>query len=130
MGADTPIVFRFFSLAARNDFIKRYGDIGEDEFDNRSLTVSQVLLKRNGKLVLDATKENILNAATRIGWQAKDDRTAVRTAYLAVLTCEPPADVSVHFERRLAGTTGNERSSVMEDLYWALINSKGFSWNH
>jgi hypothetical protein len=130
LGGDQHIVFRLFNLGARNEFIKRYGDIGEDEFDNRSVTVPQLLLKRNGKLVHDSTKEHILNAATRIGWQAKDDRTAVRTACLAVLTCEPPPDVSAHFEQRLAGTTGTERSSVMEDLYWVLINSKEFSWNH
>ncbi len=130
LDGDTHIVFRLFSLGARNDFVKRYGDTGEDEFDNRGGTIPQALLRMNGDLIHDKTKENILNAATRIGWQAKDDRTAVRTAYLAVLTRAPSAKEAAHFERRLEGTAGTERSSRMEDFYWSLINSTEFSWNH
>jgi hypothetical protein len=130
LGPDTHILFRLASLGARNQFLARYGDTGEDEFDNRGGTIPQRLLLMNGELVHDRTKEGLFTAATRIAWQARDDEAAVRAAYLAVLTRAPTADELAHFRGRLAGSTGNERTRRMEDLYWALINATEFSWNH
>ena len=37
---------------------------------------------------------------------------------------------SAHFEARLKGTRGDERSKRMTDLFWTLVNSTEFSWNH
>ena len=34
------------------------------------------------------------------------------------------------FVPRLAAARGEERRRVMEDLYWVLMNSTEFSWNH
>jgi hypothetical protein len=84
----------------------------------------------NGKLVHDKITDNLFNAATRIGSLAPDDATAVRTAYLTVLTRLPTAEEAAHFEARLAGTTGQERNRRMEDIFWALLNSTEFAWNH
>lgn len=130
LDAETHILVRLVTLGARNQFITRYGDIGEDEFDNRGGTIPQRLLLMNGELVHDRTAEGLFSAATRIGWQARDDAAAVRTAYLAVLTREPTDAERRHFEARLDGSTSHERARRMEDLYWALINSTEFSWNH
>lgn len=130
LDAETHILFRIATLGARNDFLTRYGDMGEDEFDNRGGTIPQRLLLMNGELVFDRTKEGLFTAATRIGWQARDDRAAIRSAYLAVLTREPTQAEVTHFQGRLNGCTGKERLRCMEDLYWALINSTEFSWNH
>ena len=70
------------------------------------------------------------NAATQIAAFASTDQRAVETAYLAVLTRRPTADEAEHFVARLADTSGKSRSQRMEDLYWTLINSTEFSWNH
>jgi hypothetical protein len=130
LDADTHILMRLATFGARNEFITRYGDTGEDEFDNRGGTIPQRLLMMNGELVYDRTKEGLFTAATRIGWQASDDDTAVRTAYQAVFTRQPTAEEAAHFQQRLGGSTGNERVRRMEDLFWTLINSTEFSWNH
>jgi hypothetical protein len=130
LNAETHILVRLFALGARNDFLKRYGDTGEDEFDNRTGTIPQRLLMMNGELIHDRTKEGLFTAASRIGMQARDDRSAVRIAYLSVLSREPTAQEYAHFEARLAGTGGTERGRCMEDFYWALLNSTEFSWNH
>src|SRR5262249_1817643 len=61
---------------------------------------------------------------------APDDRTAVRKAYLTVLTREPTAEEAAHFEERLQGSKGNQRSQRMEDLCWVLLNATEFSWNY
>jgi hypothetical protein len=121
---------RFFTFVGKNDFVKRYGDTGEDEFDTRGGTIPQRLLLMNGELVEDKTKDGPFTAATRIAQQAPDDRRAVEVAFLTVLTRRPTADEAGHFSARLAGTRGNTRSDQLSDLYWALLNSTEFSWNH
>jgi hypothetical protein len=120
-------LLRYFNEA---DFVRRYGDTGEDEFAGRGGTIPQRLLLMNGDLVKEKTVQGLFNAATRIGWLAPNDATAVEAAYLAVLTRRPTTIEARRFQARLAGTTGDERTRRMEDLYWVLINSTEFSWNH
>jgi hypothetical protein len=112
------------------DFVKRYGDTGEDEFDGRGGTIPQRLLLMNGKVVKNKTKPDLPNASWRLARLAPDDRTAVEAAYLAVLTRRPTQEEMAHFQQRLAGTTGAERAERLEDLYWTLVNATEFSWNH
>ncbi len=123
-------VGQFFS---ENDFIKRYGDTGEDEFDGHGGTIPQRLLMMNGQLVSARTKEDglaLMNAPSQISLLAADDRTAVETAFLAVLTRRPTHEEATHFEQELAGRRGNERNQCLDDLFWILLNSTEFSWDH
>ena len=65
LDAETHILIRVATLGARNEFIKRYGDIGEDEFDNRGGTIPQRLLLMNGELVHDRNNDGLFTAPTR-----------------------------------------------------------------
>jgi hypothetical protein len=130
INADSPLFVRAAFYGTEKDFVKRYGDTGEDEFASRGETIPQRLLLMNGNLVKDKTKEELFNAANLIAGMASSDRQAVETAYLAVLTRKPIAEELAHFESRLAGSKGKDRSARMEDLYWTLLNSTEFSWNH
>lgn len=128
--SDSPLLIKLITAVSQNEFVKRYGDTGEDEFTGRGGTIPQALLRMNGDLVYEKTKDGLFTAATRIGQQASTDKTAVEAAYLATLTRRPTAAEAEHFEARLAGTKSNERSRRMEDIFWALINSTEFAWNH
>lgn len=131
--ADSAVLVRVIRYFEQNDFVKRFGDIGEDEFDGFSGTIPQRLVMMNGELVRERTKEDLLrNAATRIGAVAPDDDVAVETAYLAVLTRRPTPAEKAHFVDRLRETSGEDgkRSHRMGDLFWTLMNSTEFSWNH
>jgi hypothetical protein len=129
--ADSHIIAQLAKSGQTNDFVKRYGDIGQDEFDNRAGTIPQRLLLMNGELVKERTKENIvMNAATRIALQTPSDEQAVEVVYLAVLTRRPEADERQHFAARLKDTKQQERIAAVEDLYWVLLNGTEFSWNH
>ena len=130
INSESHIIWRIIKILGEKDFVQRYGDTGEDEFDGRGGTIPQRLLMMNGELVKDKTKGSILNAATRINWLAPNDASAVETAYLAVLSRRPTAAESAHFQARLGRSEGDARSDRMEDLYWTLINSSEFSWNH
>ena len=73
---------------------------------------------------------DFFNGPTRIGWQARDDSTAVEVAFLCALTRRPSPEIAERLEAQLRGTTGDERSARMEDVYWSLLNSTEFKWNH
>jgi hypothetical protein len=112
-----------------NEFVQRYGDSGEDEFDGRGGTIPQRLLMMNGKLVRERIKDDLFTASTRIANLAPDDAHALEAAYLAVLSRRPTRDESAHFEAQLGAKT-EKRTQLLEDVFWALINSTEFSWNH
>lgn len=118
---------RYFN---ERDFVKRYGDVDDDEFARASGTIPQRLLMMNGDLVDGKAKEELLNASSQIAMFAPDDRAAVETAYLTVLTRRPTSKESDHFAAKLAGTKGDARKRHLADLYWVLFNSTELSFNH
>jgi hypothetical protein len=127
--AQSHIVQRLIRFGDQNDFVQRYGDSGEDEFGGRGGTIPQRLLMMNGKLQGERVKAGPFTATGRIAALAPDDPKAVETAYLCVLTRRPTAEEAAHFERSLKDKDF-QRAQHIEDLYWALINSTEFSWNH
>lgn len=130
LGPQSPWYVRFANYTGRNDFVRRYGDPGEDEFATCSGTIPQRLLLMNGELVKSKTGDGLFNASRRIAEQAREDSQAVEVAYLTVLTRRPTAEELDHFTTRLAGTTAQERKDRVSDLFWTLFNSTEFSWNH
>jgi hypothetical protein len=126
------ILTRIGRFAQQNDFIKEYGDSGADEFTPEGGTIPQRLLMMNGEQVRGRINENLVtNASTRIAALAPNDAKAIETAYLAVLTRRPSGDEAAHFTAVLADTNdGRNRNQRLEDLYWTLVNSTEFAWNH
>ncbi len=130
--SEAHVLFRIKRDIDVNNFVKRYGDKGEDDFDNASGTIPQRLLLMNGNMVTDNVKGNpLVGASTRISMLSPDNKTAVESAYLAVFTRKPSPDEAAHFEGLLANTKSiQSRSSAVSDLYWTLMNATEFSWNH
>ena len=127
---NSHVIMRLVRASNESDFVRRYGDAGEDELADRGGTIPQRLLMMNGNLVKDYTKNGLLSASTQIAHLAPDDCTAIETAYLTVLTRQPSGAELNHFEQQLSGTKGQARVRELEDLYWTLINATEFSWNH
>lgn len=129
--AQSHVLLRLMRFTQQNDFIKRFGDMGQDEFDEFSGTIPQRLILMNGEMVHQRTKEDLaLNAATRIGKLAPNDAVAIESAYLATLTRRPtPAEAS-YFKAQPRKGKGHNTAHFMEDLFWTLINSTEYSWNH
>jgi hypothetical protein len=85
----------------------------------------------NGTYTQERIKNNpIMNASTRIAEQTKDDLIAVKAIYLSVLNREPSGSELNAFCEKLkaSGTAG--RANVVEDIFWTLLNSTEFLWNH
>ena len=128
--ADTHILFQLARSAQENEFIKRYGDVGQDEFYIQGGTIPQRLLMMNGKLVHERIKNDLANAAGQILATAPNDAKAVEATYLAVLSRRPSAEEARYFVAALSKKGAFGRKANQEDLYWGLINSTEFSWNH
>lgn len=128
--AETHVLFRIKRDADVNNFVKRYGDSGEDTFDDGAGTIPQRLLLMNGSMISNNIDNNpLINASTRIGILAPSNAAAVEAAYLSIFTRKPTPAEAGHFEGRLAAAK-RSRSNAMSDLYWTLMNATEFSWNH
>ena len=136
LNGEAHVLARIAMFGQTNDFVRRYGDLGEDEFTDRGGTIPQRLLMMNGELVKERTKENpVLSATSRLAILTNKPEKQVEIAYLATLTRRPTDEELAHFVARLADTDGGggdrrTRQHALEDLYWTLINSTEFSWNH
>jgi hypothetical protein len=131
LDADAHVISQMMKFFQTNEFVQRYGDLGEDEFDDRGITIPQRLLLMNGNLVHKRTGDNLLfNASSQIGAFAGNDRNAIKAAYLACFTRPPTATESALFKGHLHETQGGRRKQVLADLFWVLLNSTEFSWNH
>lgn len=129
--SDAHIISQMMKYFQTDAFIKRYGDLGEDEFAERGISIPQRLLMMNGNLVKERTKNSpLFNASSQIAALAGNDRDAIAAAYLACYTRQPSPAESSYFKDRLKDTTGARRMSSLEDLFWALLNTTEFSWNH
>lgn len=125
------IILRLAQTLEQAEFLKRYGDAGEDELSDQGGTIPQRLLLLNGKLVRDKTKETpLLNTTSQIAALAPDDQTAVESIYLAALSRRPTPPEVRHFAAELAAQSARRRSRKVEDILCVLINSTEFSWNH
>jgi hypothetical protein len=123
-------VFRALRLLQGGQFVKEYGDLGENELLDRGGTIPQRLLLMNGELAGGPTKSNPINAVGRIATFASTDEKCVETVYLTCLTRRPTSDELAYFVAQLQGKTGDKRREIVEDLVWTLFNSTEFSWNH
>ncbi|MCP4194027.1 MAG: DUF1553 domain-containing protein [Planctomycetaceae bacterium] len=129
--ANSHIFVRLMRYQQEAEFVERYGDRGEDEFGNRGGTIPQRLLLMNGQLISARTKDDLIgNASTRIAALAQDNKHAIDSAYLAILTRLPSLTEQSHFLEQMKDTSGPARRQILEDLYWTLFNSTEFSWNH
>ncbi len=127
----TSAILQLQAFGDQNDFIKRYGDTGEDEFKQDAVTITQRLLVMNGKLVKERTEDNPLaklNASAQIAALTKDHRAAVEATFLATLNRLPSAVELDSFAARLESSKNH--SEAVQDLYWILLNSTEFAWNH
>jgi hypothetical protein len=129
VNAETHLLGRLIRYGEKQQFVTRYGDDGEDEFDGRGGTIPQRLLMMNGKLVRESVGGGPSASSTRIRWLAPNDPAAIESAYLAALSRRPTPAEAAHFEAALARDPA-ERGARIQDLFWALINSTEFSWNH
>jgi len=125
----THIVTQLVRFGEEQDFLTRYGDLGDQEFEQDGETVSQRLLLLNGEMatqrlrVQDGLPFNALIQLERLG---QSPEQIVELVYLIVLTRRP----TPHEVAAIAPVIAEERRAGIEDLLAVLINSSEALWNH
>lgn len=137
---DSPPIVRFRRLIAETEFIREFGDIGEDELMEQGVTVSQTLLRMNGKLSRESTQAGLLTGPSQLLSFCSTDDSLIENAYLMCLTRYPDPQELEFFRRQLQSDPAESvdddnqrqthRQEATEDLFWTLMNSPEFIWNH
>lgn len=135
---------RFTKFFNENDFLKEYGDATDDELLQQSGTIPQALLRMNGQFTREFTQTGAFDAAGQILKFSGDDELLVQNCFLACLTRLPEKREREFFVNQFrvlskgsqqnemtaeAEETPRNRAQIVQDLYWVLFNSPGFSWN-
>ena len=130
--ADTHLLLQLIRYTRNNDFLTRYSDRVEDEFDNANGgTIPQRLLLMNGEVVRESIKPNPLGATMRVARLSPSDASAVESAFLMTLTRRPTPREDAHFTQLVRDPEAEaNRPQRFQDIWWSLINATEFSWNH
>lgn len=125
----SSLLLQLQTIISGDEFVRRYGDVGEDEFTADAITITQRLLMMNGSMVADLIGENpVLNTTSHVAMFADNEANAIDAIYLSVLNRHPTETELDHFQTQIGSST-NHRKAI-EDLTWTLINSSEFAWNH
>ena len=127
---DSPLFLRFLRFARETDFVRDYGDPGEDELIRAPGTVPQALLRLNGDLARELSAGGPLSASGRLEWFAGPPPRQIEAAFLCVLTRRPTPDETAALAAYFEEPGDDEDAYPMEDVYWTLFNAPEFSWNH
>ena len=132
INSGSHVVQRLTMFGNRNEFLKHFGDRGENEFEDDSGTIPQRLVMMNGTMVSETTRPNdmVLNAPSQISRLTKDNVRAIETLFLVTFTRRPSEKEQSFFVSRIDGKMKKERDKAIQDIYWTHFNSTEFGWNH
>jgi hypothetical protein len=119
--------FRFFQEI---NFVKEYGDLGENELGEHSGTIPQALLRMNGEFARDRSEGNPFSSPGRISAIAPTDEACLDLCFLVCLTRHPTPEEVSRLLPQFEGVKREARKDVVEDMFWTLYNSAEFSWGH
>ena len=91
-----------------------------------SPTLSQALHLLNGESTSGKIESG--GVVTRLVQEHQSPMTVVQKLYVRCLTRLPTSDESLVIQERLAGV--NDPETALTDLFWALLNSNEFYFNH
>jgi hypothetical protein len=131
VNVNSSIITRLISFGERQAFLRSFGDRGIDEFDSQAITIAQRLVLMNGNLVSERSQPDLVrNAAGRIARLVSDDERAVELVYLCVLGRPPTEPEMEALMNLMADLNSVQREEAIGDLYWSIMNSTEFTWNH
>jgi hypothetical protein len=149
---------RLRKFGSENEFLNEYGDAGEEELTQQPGTISQALLRMNGKFTRELVAAEFLSGPQQLVSFSTDPSTLIENSFLCCLCRRPYRQESLFFLSMMSSDlttmapsvdetlpettsgTGEEtemnpapavsRAEVTEDIFWTLINSPEFSWNY
>ena len=91
----------------------------------------QALMLMNGRTTTGATSPDTSSLVGALDAPFMTDKDRVEAMFLATLSREPDGDEAAMFTEALAECkTPEDRSAALSDMFWALLNSTEFAFNH
>ncbi|HJZ12945.1 MAG TPA: DUF1553 domain-containing protein, partial [Acidobacteriota bacterium] len=116
------------------DLIYRYHVFLFDNDDNQGSsvdfrgTIPQALFMMNGKMTNEAVRPHLANTAARVLSASKDTEQRVERLFLCTLSRQPQRD---ELDKVLAYIrNAKSEKDAYEDVFWSLLNSNEFMFNH
>ncbi|MBM4074164.1 MAG: DUF1553 domain-containing protein, partial [Planctomycetes bacterium] len=109
-------------------FVQAFGTDEGDEASSFDGTIPQALMMMNGELVSSAINSNSAGRLSEILASKGNDVQKIRKLYMTVLCREPSKKELSKLQPFLKGHA--DHTTVFQDLYWALLNSNEFIFNH
>jgi len=112
------------------EFLLIFGGNAEDEPSLFSGTIPQALMMMNGPLVQSAISSDKGSYLSKVLWSdvLKSDNDRLRYLYLSALGRNPSSRELKASQAMLRGY--RDKEAAYQDIYWALLNSNGFVFNH
>lgn len=130
LDTESHVLLQLIGFGQQQEFVGRYGDAGQDEFEPRSETVTQRLLMLNGDMV-QKRLDGPLNSAAFIAALSPDTETAIETVFLTTLTRRPTDEERNYFLESLQDVpAGEQRQQALQDVHWSLLNGVEFGWKY
>ena len=124
---------QLYDSAVRSDFLKTFGrnerQITCDCERSNEPSMVQVLHLSNG----DTINDKLRNGSGRVAQLLKSNSTIeqiVDEAFLAALCRLPTPSEKEAFAKELSRTNEQLRREVIEDLFWGILSSREFLFNH
>jgi hypothetical protein len=105
---------------------------GTDEGDETTTfngTIPQALMMFNGDLIKQATSAKPGSFLHKVAQSDRKPRDKIRYLYLAALS-RTPTKRETGFANHLLVAHGGNVTEALEDVWWALLNSNEFIFNH
>eukprot|EP01025_Chloroclados_australasicus_P017390 TRINITY_DN18879_c0_g1_i7.p1 TRINITY_DN18879_c0_g1~~TRINITY_DN18879_c0_g1_i7.p1 ORF type:complete len:258 (+),score=27.14 TRINITY_DN18879_c0_g1_i7:95-775(+) len=114
------------------DFLRIFGGNEEDEPTLFNGSIPQALLMMNGPLVQAALSGDGNNVFKQIltDPNLRGDEDRIEQLYVAALGRRPSRRESTAIVKSLRTASGDAKLWLYQDLYWALLNSNEFIFNH
>lgn len=127
---DDDVIARTHRSHWRREFTDQYGSLGELELDEHSGSVQQMVVRMTGRFTNESIHSGLRGTCRRIALAATDDRECLDACFLVGLARRPSPAEQSHFLEQLRAALRHERQRVVEDIFWAILNSPEFVWNH
>lgn len=111
-----------------NQFIQAFGNDEGEESTSFDGTIPQALMMMNGELVRDAINVKPGSHLHEILTGKGDDRQKVNRLYLSTLGRLPSKPETAKLQA--LAKNSKDPATLYQDLFWALLNSNEFIFNH
>jgi hypothetical protein len=124
---------QFFNVSARQEFLNKF-DASNTKRTQHQTSILQALSLMNGKVITDATSldKGLLHIVTHAdSWSKRGTSEKLELLYMSAVARKPRQDELDKLVPYIdKGGPSGDTKKALADVFWALLNSSEFIFNH